>query len=125
MPRKPILGLMVTLGMIATAAVVLGAVASPAQAQGYWGGGMMGRGVIDGFGWFRVILTSVFGIGVIVALVLLLVWLWRRVSPIRPAGPGAPQPTAPVASPKEILQMRYARGEITREQYRQMLEDLA
>jgi len=27
-------------------------------------------------------------------------------------------------SPREILQIRYARGEITREQYLQMLEDL-
>ena len=27
-------------------------------------------------------------------------------------------------SPKEILQARYARGEITREQYQQMLNDL-
>jgi uncharacterized membrane protein len=28
-------------------------------------------------------------------------------------------------SPKEILQARYARGEITREQYQQMLADLS
>jgi putative membrane protein len=93
--------------------------------QGLFGGLCSGFGGYGGYSWFGMILNSVFAIVLIVALVLLLVWLWRRVSPIRSAGPGAPQPTAPVASPKEILQIRYARGEITREQYRQMLDDLA
>jgi uncharacterized membrane protein len=87
--------------------------------QGLFGGLCNSFG---GYSWLGMVLNSVFGIGVIVALALLLVWLWRRASVVRSAGP---QPTAPVASPKEILQIRYARGEITREQYRQMLDDLA
>jgi putative membrane protein len=125
MSRRLASGLAMTLGVIVIAVVILGTVASPVQAQGRWSGGMMDHGLLYGFSWFRMILTGVFGIGVILALVLLLVWLWRRVSGTRPAVPSTLQPTAPVASPKEILQIRYARGEITREQYLQMLEDLA
>jgi putative membrane protein len=58
----------------------------------------------------------VFWAGLITALVVFLIWAARR-GRIRGA---AGQPTA-----AEILQARYARGEITREQYRQMQQDLA
>jgi putative membrane protein len=92
--------------------------------QGLFGGVCSAFSGYGGYSWLGMILSSVFSIMLIVGLVLLLVWLWRRVIPIRPAGPGALQPTASVASLKEILQIRYARGEITREQYRQMLDDL-
>lgn len=78
------------------------------------------------FGWFGIIsmlLGLVITIGLIVGLVLLALSLLRR------PGPGAGPWTQPRAgeqlSPREILQIRYARGEITREQYQQMLADLS
>jgi putative membrane protein len=66
-------------------------------------------------------LFSLFFIGlvilVIVGIIVLIVWAVRRSSDsgTRPAGG---------QTPREIVQARYARGEITREQYQQMLDDL-
>jgi putative membrane protein len=71
-----------------------------------------------------MILNLVVTIGVIVGIVLLVVWLVRRASDGSQASGfqiGAP---GAYSSPKEILQLRYARGEITREQYQEMLTDL-
>ena len=89
------------------------------------GGRMMdgrGRDMMDGwpvaFGW----LWLVAGLLIIVLLVLGLVWLARSLAR------GASGPSRPVAteeSPaREILDQRYARGEITREQYLQARDDL-
>jgi uncharacterized membrane protein len=89
-------------------------------------GGMMGGfGGFGGFGLIGLVLNLVFTIGLIVALVLLIVWLWRQVNlngkvltvPQTQVGTGA--------SPREILQVRYVQSEITREQYQQMLADLS
>jgi uncharacterized membrane protein len=92
-------------------------------------GGMMGGfgsgfGGFGGLGLIGMVLNLAITVGLIVGVVLLIAWLWRRVNP----GPGAPvsvQSTAALASPKEILQIRYARGEITRDQFQQMLADLS
>lgn len=76
-----------------------------------------------GFGWIGMILGGIFWLAVLVGLVLLVVWGIKRVS----SGSGMTNSSGSsqaVASPKEILQARYARGEITREQYTEMLSDL-
>ncbi len=71
------------------------------------------------FGWIMMILQAVIWIAIIAGIVFLIIWAIRRSSRgVAYAVPG--QMTA-----KEILQTRYARGEITREQYQQMLEDLS
>lgn len=79
---------------------------------------------LDGLGWFGMVFNLAISVGLIVGLVLLIAWLWRRVN----AGAGAPVSVQPaggvITSPKEMLQIRYVRGEITREQYQQMLADL-
>ena len=62
-----------------------------------------------GFGWIFMIL---FWVLVILAIVALAKWL----SSTRDGGP--------IRRPLDILQERYARGEITREQYEQMRRDL-
>ena len=75
--------------------------------NGYWGySGNFGVG-----SWRGLVLNLVFWVGLIASFILLVVWAIRhgRV----PAVNG--QLTA-----KEILQVKYARGEITREQYEQM-----
>jgi putative membrane protein len=67
------------------------------------------------WGWIGLILNLVFWVGLLIGLTLLVVWAARRARV--PVATG--QPTA-----KEILQTRYVRGEITREQYQQMLDDM-
>jgi putative membrane protein len=81
-------------------------------------------GNIGGFGWVGMILSLVVTLILIVAVTVLIVYairgLRRRSNQPLPQGPApTPNPT-----PKEILQARYARGEITREQYLVMLEDI-
>ena len=61
-----------------------------------------------------------FGLAVLIGIVVLIVW---GVNGFSGGGINWNRPSAN-QSPKEILQARYARGEITREQYQQMLEDL-
>lgn len=77
------------------------------------GGGMMGYG---GFG----LIGLLFNLAIIIGIVVLVVWAVKRFTS------GATNWNQPSGnqSPREILQARYARGEITREQYQQMLGDL-
>jgi len=86
---------------------------------------MMGGYGWDGFGALGsigMILNLVITIGLIVAVILLIVWVVKRLTP---SGQGTTTTSATAgASPRDILQIRYARGEITREQYQQMLADL-
>jgi putative membrane protein len=74
---------------------------------------MMGYYGMWGFGWIGMI----FNLAILVGIVMLIVWAVNRFSN------GSHQPTVN-QSPREILQARYARGEITREQCQQMLNDL-
>jgi len=86
------------------------------------GGGMMGAGMM-GYGAYFFsplwgILTLVLWILVIVGIVLLVAWLLRR----RPATARGPDTGSTNAL--DLLRERYARGEITREEYEQMRRDL-
>ena len=87
--------------------------------MGGFGGGMDGLGLLGG------LLGTLLTIGVLVGLVLLGIWLWRRFS--APGGASSwTQPSgAEQMSALDILQARYARGELTREEYQGMLQDLA
>ena len=71
-----------------------------------------------GFGWLGMVLLFLFWLLVIVGAV----WLMKS---IFPAGS---QPNDPAKlnhmSAREILDHRYARGELTREHYLSMIEDL-
>ncbi len=85
-------------------------------------GGMMGGygGAIGGLGLLGGLINLVFTIGLLAGLVLLGVWLWRRYASAVTASVGEAQPV----TAREILQARYARGEMGREQYQAMLQDL-
>jgi uncharacterized membrane protein len=61
------------------------------------------------------------GLVVLLALALLVAWYVRRHAVVSTAMPAKVQPEG---SAKEVAKLRYARGEITREQYQQMLVDL-
>ena len=82
----------------------------------------MMMGGYGGFGWIGMILNLVITIGVIVGLVLLVVWAVRRMSG-NSAQPGSQNLTG--QSARDIAQVRYAKGEINREEYQQILSDLA
>jgi putative membrane protein len=78
---------------------------------------------LGGGGWLIAILCIAFIIAVIIGIVLLVIWLARRSSANGRSASALQAPPAP-PSAREILQTRYARGEITREQYQEMLADL-
>jgi len=90
-------------------------------------GGMMGGSGygFGGLGLIGMILNLVITIGVIVGIVLLVVWLARRLGSEGGALQAGHRSRAGQPSPHEILQTRYASGEITRDQYQQMLSDLS
>ena len=80
----------------------------PNMMGGYFGGGM---------GWIGMILGFIFFIAIIVGIILFIVWLVKRT-------------THSVSEPKiesralESLKERYAKGEITKEQYTEIRKDL-
>ena len=73
-----------------------------------------------GFGGLGLI-GLLFNLVIIVGIVVLVVWAVRRFTN---GTSNWNQLSSGSQSPREILQARYARGEITREQYQQMLSDL-
>ena len=78
---------------------------------------MMGSGMMGGFGLIGLIIN----IAILVGIIALVVWAVKRFSD----GSTNWSQTSSGQSPREILQARYARGEITREQYQQILSDLS
>ena len=80
---------------------------------------MFGHG---GFGWFGMLIGLVFVVAVVVGLV------WLAVTLIRRADDRNPQPKIQEQAglnPREVAAMRYAKGEISREEYQQILSNLA
>ncbi|MCD6290386.1 MAG: SHOCT domain-containing protein [Anaerolineae bacterium] len=73
-----------------------------------------------GFGWWGI-LNLVFGVVLLALAALLAIWLVRRM--LESSGISAGAPARRVA-PEEILKVRYARGEITRDEYLKMLKDI-
>jgi len=76
-------------------------------------GNMMGGGMMGGaFMWFWVL----FAVVVLALLVVGVVWLVRTL-----AGPG---PGGSTSTARQELDLRYARGDLTREEYLQRRSDL-
>jgi putative membrane protein len=76
---------------------------------------MMGNGMMDGGMGIWMLLGTVFWILLIVGIVLLVVWVAQKVM-----GGGAGR----TESVLEILKKRYARGEISKEEYEEKKRDL-
>lgn len=78
-----------------------------------------------GYGW-DMGWSWLFGLLLLVGLVLLIVLLVRVFSGAgsRGGGPGATGPTAGPSRARQILDERYARGELTAEQYREQVQVL-
>lgn len=92
--------------------------------MGDWGPGMMHGWGFNIFGWMGMLLMWLIPIGFLALVVLGISALVSVVIPYerRKGTFGSLVETQPSA--REILQMRYARGEITREQYNEMLTDI-
>ncbi|MHB1131106.1 MAG: SHOCT domain-containing protein [Chloroflexota bacterium] len=105
-------------------AVVAGAILLVVLFFTLLGGGMMGPGMmgwpVGGFGfgmWGGIVMLAFWGL-LISGLALLAAWVFRQWSP---AGPG----TGPRSGRAlDILKERYARGEITRDEYERIRRDL-
>lgn len=80
-----------------------------------------GFGFGGGFHVAGLILGCVLFLAVIAAIVLLVIWIVRTNKRLAKVGQG-PSQSGPTA--KEILQVRYARGEITQAEYKKLLADL-
>jgi putative membrane protein len=74
------------------------------------------------FGWIGMLVGLLFTLAVLIGFIWLVVWLIRRAS--RPSTSAMGSTSHGGMSAKEILQQRYAKGEITREQYKEMLADI-
>lgn len=108
-----IVAVVLILVLAVTLPMVLLPVSSRAYAYGY--GGMMGPGMMGGFGLLGPVLTVLF-FALIVAGV---VWLIQSAG--RGTGITAPPPGE---TPLDILKRRYASGEITKKQFEDMKKDL-
>jgi uncharacterized membrane protein len=85
--------------------------------QGYSGYGLMG-------GWLAPMVMLFFGLLLLAAAVLLVIWAVRSTGRSHPVG----SPTPPSSSHEEavgIAKKRLASGEITREQYEEIVRTLA
>ncbi len=88
------------------------------------GGGMMGGSGFGGLGLIGGILNLLISVGVIIGIVLLAAWLIRKAGANGGAFWAGLRSAGSQPAPREVLQARYARGEITREQYQQMVSDI-
>jgi putative membrane protein len=82
---------------------------------------MMGGGMMHGFGFggmglFGGWIGLIINLAIIIGIVILVVWAVKRFTSGNVSSSGQ--------TPREIVQARYARGELTRDQYQQILQDL-
>jgi len=90
-----------------------------AQQRGDCSGWVMGPGMIGGWGmgWFGMIFMLVFWVLVIVGLVFLIKWLIQTTSIGKTVGHSGSKAI-------DILKERYARGEISKEEFESMKKDI-
>jgi uncharacterized membrane protein len=81
-------------------------------------GGFGGLGIVE-----AVLLLFLFAV-VVAVLAALGYWLWHAYGRSEAAQRGEPSATLKPPSARQILDTRYARGELTREEYQAMVEDL-
>ena len=82
--------------------------------------GFSGLGGFGSFGWIGLIIN----LAIIVGVISLIVWIVRRITAGGSAFTSLQTSGGAQSSPREILDVRYARGEIDRDLYKQMISDL-
>jgi putative membrane protein len=73
-------------------------------------------GAFGAWGWVSVLLHSIFWVALIAGIVFLVIWLARQ------SGPNLARVRV---GAREILQERYAKGEISSEDYQDILKDIS
>lgn len=92
---------------------------------GFGWGSCCGFGSFGSFGWIGWIINLVLTVGILIGVVLLVIWAVRRFTNNQSGSYlSSGRSDSGMTTAREILQMRYARGEISREEYQQMLEDI-
>jgi uncharacterized membrane protein len=83
------------------------------------GGGMMNNsfGLMGGF------IGLFFNLALLVAIVLLIIWAVQKFSRSTSSGSSALSANQPLSA-REVLDIRYARSELTREEYQTKLNDI-
>ena len=88
---------------------------------GFGWNGCCGFGALGGYGWIvNLALSAV----ILIGLVLLVIWAVRRIANNQPGSSYTSTQGHGLNTAREILQTRYAKGEITREEYQRMLDDV-
>lgn len=82
-----------------------------------WGWPNMMGGFFGGMGWVGMILGFIFFIAIIAGIILLIVWLVKRTTQL-------PSELKTESKALETLKERYAKGEISKEQYEQIKKDI-
>lgn len=116
-------GLIVAIIAVAVLVIIFFGLLGGGMMMGYGlgPGRMMGLGFGYGgfgFGWIYAILMGVFWLLVIGGVIALVIWL------LRPGRMAETISGPPTNDALQILRERYAKGEITKEQYDQMRQDL-
>jgi putative membrane protein len=91
-----------------------------AQQRNDYGGWGMWPGMMWGFpmGWFGMIFMSIFWIAAIVGLIFLVRWLIQSTRRVKDTGFGSSRAL-------DILKERYAKGEISKEEFDRIKKDIA
>jgi len=92
--------------------------------HGLWGGCC--SGLLGGFGSMGIggsILNLVLSAGLIIGLVIFLIWVVRRIGAGSSSFNTGSSRDGSIDSPLEILKLRYAKGEITQQEYQEISKD--
>lgn len=112
------------IGVVLIVVLIVLLIGSAGMMLGYGRFGVMGRGMMGGY-------ASPLGFGVHLVGIVLTVLFWALIIGggvwlvTKSARASMPANTLPTQTPLDILKVRYAKGEITKEQFEQMKQDLA
>ncbi len=81
-------------------------------------------GNFGGIGWIGFVINLLILIAFVVGLVAFILWLVRRLRTYSPSAYSSTKAGLGQTSPEEILAIRYARGDLDRDQFKKMVSDL-
>ncbi len=103
-------------GVVIALIIVLPLVFGQIWGGQYGGWGMMGPGMMGGFGWMAIM--------PVLWLAFLGLIIWAVVAAVRGSSQSGSQDSSKTGSALEVLKERYARGEINKEEYEEKKKDL-
>ena len=104
-------------GIIVVVLIVLPLVFGLIWGGQYGGWGMMGPGMMGGFGWMAIM--------PVLWIVVLGLIIWAVVAAVRGSNESRSSDSSKADSALEVLKRRYARGEVNKEEYEEKKIDLA